>query len=109
MRGFAVDEVADGAGLAFALERLRDAGTRPDVLIADFGAPEGDELDALLPWAAERVPTIVMTGYGDGGTGTRAYARGASAVMEKPFTLRELVAQIHDLLPASARARDLVQ
>lgn len=101
LRGFLVDEVADGFELLSALDRALATGPRPDLLITDLRMPGIDGMDALVPWVAERIPTIVMTAFGDPETHALALARGAAVVMDKPFGLRELIANIERLLANS--------
>src|SRR5204863_9911820 len=93
--GYEVDCVADGAAAA---EVLRS--TRPDLVVLDLRMPGVDGLgvvEALRLWG-ERVPILMISGFGTVETAVRALHLGADDFLTKPVEPDVLSARVADLL-----------
>ncbi len=77
--------------LASARAMLRAA--RPDLVLLDLRLPDGNGLDFLAEFSVnenERLPTIVLTAFGDIGDAVQAMKQGALDYLRKPIDLDEL-------------------
>jgi DNA-binding NtrC family response regulator len=93
--GYDVDGVADGAAAAEALR-----ATRPDLVVLDLRMPGVDGLgvvEALRLWG-ERVPILMISGYGTVETAVRALHLGADDFLTKPVEPDVLSARVAHLL-----------
>jgi DNA-binding NtrC family response regulator len=93
--GYEVDGVADGAAAAEALR-----ATRPDLVVLDLRMPGVDGLgvvEALRMWG-ERVPILMISGFGTVETAVRALHLGADDFLTKPVEPDVLSARVADLL-----------
>lgn len=95
-RGYRVHEASDGAE-ALA---LLSAGVVPDAIVLDLAMPKMTgwqfrDLQRRLPRIAD-VPVVVVTASSPLGI-------DAAAVLEKPFTISELVAALRRVAPAARR------
>lgn len=68
----------------------------PSLIISDIVLPCVSGLDLLegVRLAAPRVPVILITGFGDARTHALAQTLGARRVLDKPFELAELRAEV---------------
>ncbi len=95
--GFEVEVARDGAE---ALEAL--AGTPPDLLLLDVMMPELDGFEVCErirrqpAWQATKI--VMLTARGREVERQRGLALGADAYVTKPFSTRELVAQVKAML-----------
>ena len=79
------------ADLASARAMLRS--TRPDLVLLDLRLPDGNGLDFLAEFSSnenERLPTIVLTAFGEIGDAVQAMKQGALDYLRKPIDLDEL-------------------
>lgn len=86
--------VAEAADVIEALRWVSEE--RFDAVILDKNLPDGSGLD-LLPRLAARfpgLPVILITAFGDPRIRREAFARGASALLLKPFSLDDLLAAL---------------
>jgi two-component system cell cycle response regulator DivK len=97
---YGVIEANDGeAGIATALER------RPDLILMDIQLPKISGLDAIQrlrrepPTAA--TPIIAITSFALSGDEQKAKAAGATAYLAKPYSPRELLKLVKELLSGS--------
>ncbi|MEO7520334.1 MAG: response regulator, partial [Gemmatimonas sp.] len=93
--GYDVDAVADGASAA---EALRE--TRHDLVVLDLRMPGVDGLgvvEALRLWG-ERVPILMISGFGTVDTAVRAMQLGADDFLTKPVEPDVLSARVAELL-----------
>jgi len=93
--GYEVDGVADGAAAAEALR-----ATRPDLVVLDLRMPGIDGLgvvEALRMWG-ERVPILMISGFGTVDAAVRALHLGADDFLTKPVEPDVLSACVADLL-----------
>jgi DNA-binding NtrC family response regulator len=93
--GYEVDGVADGAAAAEALR-----ATRPDLVVLDLRMPGVDGLgvvEALRMWG-ERVPILMISGFGTVDAAVRAMHLGADDFLTKPVEPDVLSARVADLL-----------
>lgn len=85
---------------ADALEKTR--AEKPELIILDLALPEprGSGLcEQLLNEAAKRdIPVLALTIYGDDASGEADYESKVTRVVQKPFSARQLVADIQDLV-----------
>ena len=90
--------IAHDAGEATAC--LRDATTPFDIVVTDLGLPgiSSRELVKLLRQLAPDVPLIAMTGYVDPELQKAVVFAGAHSVLQKPFTIDQLVGRIRTAL-----------
>jgi DNA-binding response OmpR family regulator len=98
----------DGAGsVAEAIAALRARAY--NLVILDLGLPDGDGSRVLghLRARGSAMPVLVCTGFGQDDTATGLLESGADAVIEKPFSGRELLARVRALLRRTAPAHRL--
>jgi DNA-binding response OmpR family regulator len=97
--GFAVREVADGAGVAEAVTSFR-----PDLVVLDVMLPHRSGLDVLrdLSTGDRRVPVILLTARTDETDRVLGLELGADDYVVKPFSPRELAARVRSVLRRSA-------
>ncbi len=78
---------------------------QPDLIIMDIQLPGMSGLDATRKLRADpktaHIPIIVVTSFALSGAPQSAIAAGASAYLAKPYSPRELLASIRDLVPES--------
>lgn len=94
--GFNGTEVSDGDALARA---VASEASDIDLVVTDVRMPRRPGTSALasLPIVAPDVPVVIMTAYPDDDVMRSAEALGACAVLEKPFSLDELVTVVDGL------------
>lgn len=100
--GFRVSGFADGPGLLSALQH-RSA----DILLVDVQLPGPSGLDVLRHLHARKYPgpIILMSGHADIPMAVEAIKAGAVDLIEKPFNLDRLVAQVEGALANHSRRR----
>lgn len=100
--GFAVETY--GSALDFL--KTFDA-TRPGCLVLDVRLRGMSGLDLLGHLAREgaRLPTIMMTGFGDFSTAVRALKGGAVDIVQKPVDQEALLARIREAIANEEKAR----
>ena len=84
-------ECSLAANLASARSIVRSA--RPDLVLLDLRLPDGNGLDFLSEFssnASDRLPTIVLTAFGEIGDAVQAMKQGALDFLRKPIDLDEL-------------------
>ena len=91
-------EASDGEmGVATALRET------PDLILIDIQMPKLNGLEATRMLRADsktaHIPIIVITSFALSGDEKKAMDAGASAYIAKPYSPRDLLAQIHKLLP----------
>jgi DNA-binding response OmpR family regulator len=95
--GFDVVEASDGAE---ALELLRTR--RPQLAVLDISMPKLDGMEVLRFMRAEpessAVPVVLLSARAQEADVRDGYAQGASKYVRKPFSPRELVAVVRELL-----------
>lgn len=95
--GFEVSVARNGAEAIEALE-----GEAPDLLLLDVMMPEFDgyevceRIRADAGWASTKI--VMLTARGRDSERDRGLALGADAYVTKPFSTRELVAQVEEML-----------
>ena len=94
--GFAVEVVADG------IEAQRLLATHPpQLLILDWNVPHLSGIEVLRQLrrhVAARLPVVMLTARTDAHDRARAIALGADAYIEKPFSTRDLIALVSELI-----------
>jgi two-component system cell cycle response regulator DivK len=91
-------EATDGeAGVAMAIAE------KPDLILMDIQLPVLDGYEATRRIKAEPalsgVPIIAVTSYALAGDEAKARAAGCDAYVSKPFSPRQLLAKVRELLP----------
>jgi len=91
-------EANDGeAGVAAALE------APPDLILMDIQLPKMSGLDATRQLRDDprtaAVPIIVVTSFALSGDDQKATAAGATAYLAKPYSPRQLLAKIREIVP----------
>jgi two-component system cell cycle response regulator DivK len=91
-------EAMDGeAGVATAQNEL------PDLILMDVQLPKLSGLDATRQLRADAktaaIPIVVITSFALSGDAEKAKAAGASAYLAKPYSPRELLQMIRNLVP----------
>ncbi len=103
--GYATLEACDGAA---ALDCLRAAERRPELVITDLDMPRLGGVALLRAMREDerlsRIPTVVLTGMDDDRALEAAHAAGALAVVMKPFHMEELLSVTAAALPTEATA-----
>jgi two-component system cell cycle response regulator DivK len=76
---------------------------RPDLILMDAQLPGIDGYEATRRIKAipnlQKVPIIMVTSYALSGDDVKAFEAGCDAYVAKPFSPRELLAQIREYLP----------
>jgi two-component system, cell cycle response regulator DivK len=95
---YRLTEAVDGeAGVASALD------TRPDLILMDIQLPKISGLEATRQLRVDArtaaIPIIVVTSFALSGDEQKAKAAGATAYLAKPYSPRELLAKIRELVP----------
>jgi len=95
---YALIEAHDGeTGVALALEK------RPDLILMDIQLPKISGLDATRKLRAEaataNTPIIAITSFALSGDDQKAKEAGATAYLAKPYSPRDLLKKIRELLP----------
>jgi two-component system cell cycle response regulator DivK len=95
--GFEVIEAVTGA------EGVRSArAQRPDLILMDIQLPELDGHEATRLIKADpdlrSIPIVVVTSYALSGDEAKALAAGADAYVTKPFSPRQLLAKVRELM-----------
>ena len=97
--GFSVITASNGAD-ALRLARER----RPDLMVTDLQMPGGDGLSLCLQLSAEpetrKIPVIMLTARGYTVPPSDLGRTNIRSLVPKPFSPRELLAQIQELLDA---------
>ena len=94
--GFELDTAADGGAACRTILREAEQARPFDLVITDVLMPEVDGIE-LLTWVKAHYPgtsVIVMTGFGDGDTVSRALRPGIDGFGAKPMTPRGMMALI---------------
>jgi len=91
-------EAVDGeAGIAQAMQEL------PDLILMDVQLPKISGLDATRMLKADPrtrdIPIIVITSFALSGDREKAAAAGATRYLAKPYSPRELLAMVREILP----------
>jgi two-component system cell cycle response regulator DivK len=91
-------EATDGEqGVAAAL------AAPPDLILMDIQLPKMSGLDATRQLRSDprtaAVPIIVVTSFALSGDDQKATAAGATAYLAKPYSPRELLAKIREIVP----------
>ena len=85
------------SGLKAAQDQL------PNLILMDVQLPKMSGLDATRQLRADprtaAVPIVVITSYALSGDAEKAKAAGATAYLAKPFSPRDLLAKIREILP----------
>ncbi|MEE8599486.1 response regulator transcription factor [Euzebya tangerina] len=96
--GFEVEHVGDGA---VALARVQDL--MPDLMVLDLMLPgvDGREVCRRVR-AVSDIPVIMLTALGETGDRIAGLELGADDYLAKPFSPRELVARVKNILKRSS-------
>ncbi|HLT19449.1 MAG TPA: response regulator [Thermomicrobiales bacterium] len=102
--GYQTLEAADADEARACLEE-----TRPDLILMDIGLPGQDGLSLTrelkdAPETAD-IPIVVLTAHAMRADEERARAAGCDGYLAKPFSPRELVAKVAELLETAAARR----
>ena len=97
---YSLREAADGeAGVRAALE------SPPDLILMDVQLPKLSGLEATRRLRADArtaaIPIIVITSYALSGDAQKAQDAGATAYLAKPYSPRDLLAKIREIVPES--------
>lgn len=101
--GFAVETYASGAEFLAAYDPRRRGCLLLDVRLR---GESGLDLQDELRRRRAKLPTIVMTAYGNVPTSVRAFKGGAVDFLQKPISPEALIERIHHLLEADRRQRE---
>ncbi|HVP30193.1 MAG TPA: PAS domain S-box protein [Myxococcota bacterium] len=101
LAGYRVLDASDGAAACdLALRRGLSGASPIDLLVTDVVMPRvgGLELADRLRRLNPRLPVLFMSGYGEGVHGERGAKQPLSALLEKPFLPKQLLAEVRALL-----------
>ncbi len=106
--GYAVTSVRDGMDLCRTLapQLAHDEKKRYDLVISDVRMPKvnGMRILAGLRQLPRLPPMILITAFGDEYLHREASELGAAAVLDKPFEIEALLAEIRKIIPADRGA-----
>jgi two-component system cell cycle response regulator DivK len=96
--GYTLIEAEDGAaGVAAAVAHV------PDLILMDIQLPVIDGYEATRRIKANpataRIPVIAVTSYALSGDEAKALAAGCDGYIAKPFSPRQLLAKVREILP----------
>jgi DNA-binding response OmpR family regulator len=79
-----------------------------DAIVSDIRMPGPSGLEVLrgLRAARDRTPVVLITAFGSEETHARAAEIGASAILDKPFALEDLLGLVAQLLPEAPAAAE---
>lgn len=99
--GFEVEEVSDGAE---ALQRFYAEPDHFDVVLLDLVMPviDGEAAFVALRQLRPRQPVLLMSGYSKADVVSRAVGTGLVGFLRKPFTSKELVNAIREVIDDAA-------
>ncbi|MBI5489591.1 MAG: response regulator [Deltaproteobacteria bacterium] len=102
--GYVVTEASDGDDVVdhVRLSNLCvESGPPLDAVVSDIRMPGPSGLGVLMAVraVAPALPVVLITAFGDAELHAEARARGADAVLDKPFDLDELRAALRKLAP----------
>jgi two-component system cell cycle response regulator DivK len=91
-------EAVDGeSGVAMALAE------RPDLILMDVQLPKMSGLDATRTLRADartsEIPIVIITSFALSGDREKAAAAGATRYLAKPYSPRELMTLVREILP----------
>jgi len=96
-RGYRVVEAVDGEEALAVAER-----ERPDLILMDVQLPRVSGLEATRRIKARpdlaHIPIVAVTSFALSGDDQQAFAAGCSAYVAKPYSPRELLRVIQDIL-----------
>jgi DNA-binding response OmpR family regulator len=95
-QGYDIQVVADGDEVVGTVERFR-----PDLVLLDVMLPHRDGFEVCQQLRAsgnETLKIVMLTAKGRESEMAKGMAIGADAYVTKPFSTRELVARVADLL-----------
>jgi len=95
--GYRVTQAGDALS---ALEALHGRGGAADLVLLDMRLPDSSDLGVLsmMRRLSPTTPIILMTAYGSDALTIEARARGAYAVINKPFDMSTLAPLVHRAL-----------
>jgi len=95
--GYGVTVAGDAAS---ALHAIATANRAPDVIFLDLRLPDSTDLAALsvIRRCAPQTALVLMTAHGNAEVYREARRRGAAAVIDKPFDMRDLVPLVEHVL-----------
>ncbi len=108
--GYKVTQCRDGVGLLTHLEAflLPDESEHEDVdlIISDIRMPGFTGMEVLegIPKNKGFPPIILITAFGDEETHAQGKKFGAAAMFDKPFDMDDLLAKVHELVPANEKS-----
>jgi two-component system chemotaxis response regulator CheY len=106
--GIEIEECLQAANGEEALDTLRQAHARLDLVLSDINMPVMDGLQFLEQRKAEQlalhVPVVMITTEGGAPAVLRAIAAGASGYICKPFTTDQVKLRILPVLTAAKAA-----
>ena len=78
-----------------------------DLIISDIRMPGASGLDVLesLKRCRPRPPMILITAFGDAATHAQARELGAASILDKPFGIDALLAEVHRILDSQCGER----
>jgi CheY-like chemotaxis protein len=101
--GYEVVECADGAALLDALTRLLEPGHVRDIdlIVSDIRMPLVTGIEVLegMKDYIGFPPMILITAFGDAETHAYAQRLGAAALLDKPFEIENLLAEVRRFAP----------
>ncbi|MEZ5665950.1 MAG: response regulator [Alphaproteobacteria bacterium] len=97
--GHTVQAVRDGAAAIAAIDRAR-----PDLIVLDVMLPKRNGFE-ILKWVrghrtVSDVPVLILTAKGQDADRRKAEEFGVDAFVTKPFSNRDVIRQVTDLLAA---------
>jgi len=99
--GYSVTEAYDGLQALRTFESFAPA-ERPELVILDLDMPQMNGWDCLqrIKTLDPKVLVLITTGYGGAGLLDRARQSGAAGLLNKPYSVQELVEKVQETLAA---------
>jgi len=85
-------------------------GSRPNAIILDIGMPDGNGLDFLreLRERGNRIPVLLLTGYGEEKDVLLGFQSGCDDYLPKPYTFKILLMRIWRLLERTEQVPEIL-